>query len=259
MLSDEINIRYIGGPTALLQIGGLRFITDPTFDEKNTCYTESPGLEKLSSPLIAPQQLDKMDFVLLSQDQQADHLDHTGREYLNYVEYVFTMPEAALRLGANSVGVKPWQSMELETKDGRTVILVGTPCHQPDETGESGTGFLLYFRDEPAGAVYITGDTLLGEGLREVARRYDVRLVLPFLGGAKTRKGGSQQQTMNADDCIELASMFENAQIIPLHFEGWNHLTESALTIRDHFEKAGLSSRLRWPYGFNAKKMNPIV
>lgn len=259
MLSDELNIRYIGGPTALLQIGGLRFITDPTFDEKATQYGPENTLEKLADPLIAPQQLDKMDFVLLGTDQQAAHLDHTGREYLNYVEYVFTTPGAAMRLGNNTVGIQPWQSMEFETKDGRTVILVGTPCQQPDESGECGTGFLLYLKDEPGGAVYITGATLLSEEIREVARRFDVRLVLPFLGAAKLRNEGSQLQTMTADDCIELAVIFENAQITPLNFEGWNHLTESAVQVRDAFEQAGLSSRLKWPYGFNARKIGQII
>jgi L-ascorbate metabolism protein UlaG (beta-lactamase superfamily) len=29
----DIAITYIGGPTALLEYGGLRFLTDPTFDE----------------------------------------------------------------------------------------------------------------------------------------------------------------------------------------------------------------------------------
>jgi hypothetical protein len=32
MLSDEIKIKYVGGPTALFEAGGVRFLTDPTFD-----------------------------------------------------------------------------------------------------------------------------------------------------------------------------------------------------------------------------------
>jgi hypothetical protein len=30
--SEEIHVRVFGGPTALIEYGGLRFLTDPTFD-----------------------------------------------------------------------------------------------------------------------------------------------------------------------------------------------------------------------------------
>jgi L-ascorbate metabolism protein UlaG (beta-lactamase superfamily) len=29
---NPLRLTYIGGPTALLEYGGLRFLTDPTFD-----------------------------------------------------------------------------------------------------------------------------------------------------------------------------------------------------------------------------------
>ena len=32
MKRGEANITYIGGPTALLEVGGLRLLTDPGFD-----------------------------------------------------------------------------------------------------------------------------------------------------------------------------------------------------------------------------------
>ncbi len=34
MLSQEIKVHYIGAATALLEIGGLRILTDPAFDSK---------------------------------------------------------------------------------------------------------------------------------------------------------------------------------------------------------------------------------
>lgn len=30
--AQRLGIRYVGGPTALLRVGGLRLLTDPTFD-----------------------------------------------------------------------------------------------------------------------------------------------------------------------------------------------------------------------------------
>jgi hypothetical protein len=34
--------------------------------------------------------------------------------------------------------------------------------------------------------------------------------------------------------------------IVPLHFEGWQHFTESRADIERTFAAAGLSARLRW-------------
>lgn len=279
MLADEINIRYIGGPTALFQIGGLRFITDPTFDEKNSVY-ESEGikLQKLGDPLIAPQQLDKMDFVLLTNGHHYANLDHIGKEYLNYVEYVFTTPDAAAVLGSNVVGIKAWQEIELVTKDGRTVVLIGIPCDQHPVSAQKGsvTGFLLYLQDDPDGAVYITGNTLYTDSMNEVAKRFNVRLLIPFLGAVfavsneiPDSAGPASEQTvdlaqaatgqefssMTVKEVIRLSALFDQAIITPLQFEGWAHYTEGAAEIQSAFSSAGLTSRLKWPYGFNTNKL----
>lgn len=282
MLADEITIRYIGGPTALFQVGGLRFITDPTFDEKNSVY-ESEGikLQKLGDPLIAPQQLDKMDFVLLTNGHHYANLDHIGKEYLNYVEYVFTTPDAAAVLGSNVVGIKPWQEIELATKDGRTVVLIGIPCDQHRKAAQKGaiTGFLLYLQDDPGGAVYITGNTLYTDVMKEVANRFDVRLLIPFLGATlaavkeipdtvdltreeiidSALKGTKQEfSSMTVKEAIRLSALFDQAIITPLQFEGWAHYTEGATEIQSAFSTAGLTSRLKWPYGFNTNKLVQI-
>lgn len=263
MLADEINIRFIGGATALFQIGGLRFITDPAFDEKDMAYdTGNTVIHKLNNPLIDPRQLDKMDFVLLTNAHNYSSLDHTGREYLNYVEYVFTTGQAAAGLGANTVALNPWQQLELETKDGRTVVLVSIPCFQEAESesaeSESGetdkpshTGFLLYMRDDDGqGAVYITGNTIYSERLKDVASRFNVRLLLPFLGALKRDDHSTEPASLSAKEAVRLASIFDQALITPLQFEGWSHFKEGAAEIKTEFELAGLGPRLKWPYGF---------
>jgi L-ascorbate metabolism protein UlaG (beta-lactamase superfamily) len=35
---DTITLTYVGGPTALLEFGGVRFLTDPTVDPAITEY-----------------------------------------------------------------------------------------------------------------------------------------------------------------------------------------------------------------------------
>jgi len=57
---------YIGGPTALLEWHGLRFLTDPTFDPAGTNYKSGPAtLRKLAGPAISAGSLGAIDIVLL--------------------------------------------------------------------------------------------------------------------------------------------------------------------------------------------------
>src|SRR5262245_23746828 len=120
MIADEIIIKYIGGATAYLEVGGLRFLTDPTFDPKDTKYeTALYVLHKLNDPAATADKIGKIDFVLLSHDHHFDNLDNEGRKFLSSVDKVFTTPAGAERLGANAVGLQNWQTFEIPTKDGR--------------------------------------------------------------------------------------------------------------------------------------------
>ena len=54
----------VGGPTTVLDLGGLRIVSDPTFD--------APGphgyLTKTAGPAVAEDQLGPVDLVLVSHD-----------------------------------------------------------------------------------------------------------------------------------------------------------------------------------------------
>ncbi|MGH2644532.1 MAG: MBL fold metallo-hydrolase, partial [Chitinophagaceae bacterium] len=162
MLSDKIKITYIGGPTAMLEIGGLRFLTDPTFDPAGTDYhTTVYTLHKSVEPAIHPKDLGNVDYVLLSHDHHFDNLDHAGRNFLSQVKTVYTTPDGAARLGKNTVGLKNWQMIELPTRDNHVLQITGTPCRHGPEHGDRGpvTGFVLQYQNEDDDSIYISGDT----------------------------------------------------------------------------------------------------
>jgi L-ascorbate metabolism protein UlaG (beta-lactamase superfamily) len=201
MIVDETIIKYIGGATAYLEVAGLRFLTDPTFDPKDTKYdTGLYVLHKLGNPAATVNKIGKIDFVLLSHDHHFDNLDHEGRKLLSSVNKVLTTPIGAERLGANAIGLKNWETIETTTKDGRVLTITGTPCRHGPLNGDRGpvTGFVLNFKNETQGAVYITGDTVWYEGVEEVAKRFDVGLVLAFMGAAVVKNVGPAHLTMTA-------------------------------------------------------------
>ena len=254
MIADEIVIKYIGGATAYLEVAGLRLLTDPTFDPKDTIYdTGLYVLHKLNNPAITAEQIGKIDFVLLSHDHHFDNLDREGRKLLSSVEKVYTTPVGAERLGANAIGLRNWQAIEIPTKDGRVLTITGTPCRHGPDNGDRGpvTGFVLNFKDETQGAVYITGDTVWYEGVEEVAKRFDVKMLLAFMGAAIVKNVGEAHLTMTVEEGLKLARLFDNATIVPMHFEGWEHFSESKTEIERKFKDADLTNRLRWAEPFD--------
>jgi L-ascorbate metabolism protein UlaG (beta-lactamase superfamily) len=86
-----LTVLYLGGPTAIIEAGGYRFMTDPTFDPAGSRYSLGGGavnLEKSQGP--AGTDIGKIDFVLLSHDQHPDNLDESGRTLLKSVAHTFT-------------------------------------------------------------------------------------------------------------------------------------------------------------------------
>ncbi|HEX4851404.1 MAG TPA: MBL fold metallo-hydrolase [Puia sp.] len=249
MFSDEFRIKYIGGPTALIEVAGLRFLTDPSFDPKDSLYpTNIYTLHKLSDPALAKENLGHIDVVLLSHDHHFDNLDRSGRALLQLADKILTTPEGAVRLGGKAEGLHVWQTIDLETRDGRIITITGTPCRHGPVGGDRGpvTGFVLNFKNEKEGAVYITGDTVMYEGIEEVAKKFRAKIVVAFLGAAIVRNVGPAHLTMTAEEGVQLAGLFKEAKIIPLHFEGWEHFSESKSNIIGAFGKAGILDRLQW-------------
>jgi hypothetical protein len=68
MSSFAATLTLIGGPTVLIELAGLRFVTDPTFDGPGF-YPGAVTLEKLTAPALSADEVGAVDAVLLSHDQ----------------------------------------------------------------------------------------------------------------------------------------------------------------------------------------------
>ncbi len=249
MNPNQLAITYVGGPTAVIQWGGLRFLTDPTFDPPGGEYATGPvTLRKIAGPALSPGSIGPIDVVLLSHDHHADNLDRAGRSLLRNAGTVITTQAGAEWLGAGAIGLANWQSFDVAAHEGRTLRITGTPARHGSGPIDRGpvSGFALAFTDAPNRAVYISGDTVWFEGVEEVARRFEVRVAVLFMGAALVRAVGPYHLTMAADDAVQAARAFPSATIVPLHFEGWAHYSESREQIDQVFSQADLEGRIRW-------------
>ncbi len=241
----EMNITRIGGPTALLEMGGFRLLTDPTFDAPGEYRLPHVTLRKTSGPALSAEAIGSIDAVLLSHDQHADNLDRSGRAFLAKAGRVFTTVAGASRLGGGAEGLTPWEARELAKPDGSRLRITATPArHGPagiEPLAGDVIGFVLMLGDRRP--VYITGDTVWYDGVAEVARRFRPGVVLLFAGAAQTR--GTFHLTMDTNDAIETAQAFADAIIVPVHYEGWAHFTQSGDDLERAFDALGFGARLR--------------
>ncbi|KUJ66101.1 Zn-dependent hydrolase [Streptomyces albus subsp. albus] len=238
-------LTYLGGPTALIEYGGLRLLTDPTFDAPGEYPIGERRLAKLAGPALGPGELGPVDAVLLSHDHHPDNLDTAGREYAAAAPLVLSTRSAAERLGGPVRALPNWETHELGG-----IRLTGVPAqHGPDGSehlvGEV-TGFLLQGDGLPT--VYVSGDNASLDVVRQIVRRLGpVDAAVLFAGAARTPLVPDADLTLSSTDAARAAEILGARRVVPLHFEQWGHFTQGPETLTAAFTEAGLGDRLHLP------------
>jgi L-ascorbate metabolism protein UlaG (beta-lactamase superfamily) len=257
-----VRFTHIGGPTLLIEFEGWRLLTDPTFDPPGATYRLGwvAKLRKLTAPAIAASDLGPIDAVLLSHDHHGDNLDDAGRALLPSAGRVVTTAPGARRLGGGTQGLEPWASTRLESDGKPPLELTATPCRHgpPLSRPVAGhvIGFALRWEGQEHGALWITGDTVLYDAVREVPERVDVGTAVLHLGRVRFSVTGPLRYTMTGREAVELCSLLRPHTAIPLHYEGWMHFTEGRAGIERAFAEAPaeVRERVRWlPLGVGAE------
>ena len=245
-MKSSIKILAVGGPTLLIEIGGLSVHTDPTFDPPGSYPVGQRTLTKTMAPAIDRAALGHVELVLLSHDQHPDNLDDAGRQLLSEVPTVLSTPEAAARLPAVR-GLGTWQEVQIARPDGSMLNVVAVPArHGPNGTEHlTGpvAGFVLYAADLPT--VYVSGDNASMDAVDEIAekfRRVDVAII--FAGAAQTPLLGDAYLTLTSDQMVEAARRLDARWIVPAHFNSWTHYSEGADQINATFANTDLATRL---------------
>jgi L-ascorbate metabolism protein UlaG (beta-lactamase superfamily) len=249
-----VRLTHVGGPTVLIEAAGWRLLTDPTFDAPGRSYRFGwgTGSRKTAGPALAPEALGRIDAVLLSHDHHEDNLDPAGRALLPSAGTVITTTSGARRLGGGARGLADWQTTTLEGEGRPPTEVTATPCrHGPPLShplvGDV-IGFALRWEGQEHGALWISGDTVLYDGVREVAVRFDVGTALVHLGGVRFPVTGPLRYTMTAEQAVELLGELRPRTAIPVHYEGWAHFREQRDAIEPVFARAAAPVRdsIRW-------------
>jgi L-ascorbate metabolism protein UlaG (beta-lactamase superfamily) len=238
-------IAVLGGPTTVIDIGGVRLVMDPTFDP--------PGahsyLTKLTGPAVDADALGPVDAVLISHDQHPDNLDDEGRRMALAAPLVLTHPGAAGRLGPPAVGVPPWDSYELGSVAVQAVPAVHGPADgQRDAGGHVNcevTGFVLSGPGLPT--VYLSGDNASMSAVKDVADRVGaIDVAVLFAGAARVpAKERGRPLTLTSARAAAAAELLGAKVVIPAHVDGWAHFSEGVEEFAAAFDQAGIGDVLR--------------
>ncbi|MEV6617096.1 MBL fold metallo-hydrolase [Streptomyces sp. NPDC051051] len=245
--SDLVPVRVFGGPTALIEYGGLRFLTDPTFDAPGAYDS---GLTKTAPASATPADIGRIDVVLLSHDEHDDNLDRTGRALLADVPLTLTTPSGAGRLGGTARALADWETFDLDRPGGGTVTVTGVPAlHGPGAredlepvVGEV-VGFVLTGDGLPT--VYVSGDNAQLGLVKEIADRFGpIDTAVLFAGAVRTPVLDHALLTLDSVQAAEAAQILGARRIVPVHFDSWAHFTEGRDLLVAAFAAAGLSDRV---------------
>nr|WSX51386.1 MBL fold metallo-hydrolase [Streptomyces sp. NBC_00974] len=247
----EFAVTLVGGPTVVIDLGGLRFVTDPTFDTADSSYEMGPvALRKIADPALSIDELGTVAAVLLSHDQHPDNLDGAGRAFLKEVPLVLTTEQSAERVGGT--GLAPWAEHVLERPDGGRLVVTAVPAqHGPAGTeGMLGsvTGFLLTGEGLPT--VYVSGDNVSLDPVRELAERVGgngIDLAVLHVGAAQLAPFGPTLLSMTAEQAVQTADLLGARKVLAVHQDGWQHFTQGQDAVTASFAQAGGTERLVVP------------
>ena len=160
----------------------------------------------LTGPALAATDLLPIDAVLLSHDHHGDNLDSASRALLPAAGVVLTTT-GARRLGGNARGLQPWATILLEAPGRPTIQVTATPAataHRSAARRRDVIGFALAWEGQEHGALWITGDPVLYDGVRQVPDRLQVDTALLHLGCVRFGATGPVRYSMDAREAVEL-------------------------------------------------------
>ena len=230
------SLAFIGNATMLLRLGGLTLLTDPSFVPRGTDVPIGYGMttRRLTDPAMTIDELPDLDAVVLSH-WHGDHFDQVAQERLDRDVPILTTPQAAGELTdlgfARPLPLDTWATHLLVGREG-SVRVTSLPARHapgpleialPDVMGS----LLEVFDGTPGDAavaprlrLYITGDTIVYEGLREIGTRAGaIDLAILHLGGTRVM---GMTVTMDAEQGVELLGLLTPTRAAAIHYDDYD-------------------------------------
>ncbi len=249
------SVQFIGTATTLIRYRNLTILTDPNFLHRGEQVHIGYGMHstRLTDPAIEFEDLPPIDFVILSHMHE-DHFDKFVQRRLDKHIPILTTPSAARTLRrrgfTRTCPLRTWDKVMVR-KGGVSLRVTSMPgTHGPllvSAMLPEVMGSMLDFTDSSDGGryrLYISGDTLVFNELREVPKRYPgIDLALVHLGGTRVM---GVLVTMDAGQGIEALRILKPDLAIPIHFNDYDVFKSPLEDFQHAVERAGLREKVRY-------------
>jgi L-ascorbate metabolism protein UlaG (beta-lactamase superfamily) len=244
-------LTFIGTATTLIRLGAFTLLTDPNFLHKGQRAYLGKGLwsRRLTDPAMRPAELPDLDAVVLSH-LHGDHFDRVARRQLSRSQPVVTTPAAARRLsdwGFEARGLETWSSEAL-TKGEEALTVEALPgIHARGLMGAllppvMGSLITHSVGGDVRRRVYLSGDTLTGDHLDEVARRHpEIDVAVVHLGGTRVLL---HTVTMDARQGVDFLRRVGPRQAVPVHHDDYKVFRSPLSEFEEEARRAGFAEML---------------
>jgi len=226
------SIFFVGTATVIVRYAGFTILTDPNFLHKGEQVRIGYGLRstRRTNPAIEIEDLPPIDLMVLSHMHE-DHFDRVAEEKLDKSVPIVSTQHAVTALekaGFQSLhALETWKSLTFVKGDVQLRITAMPGRHGPgivSMTLPPVNGSMLEFRRRENNGknlfrLYITGDTLVHDDLKEIRRLYpDIDLALLHLGGTKVL---GLLLTMDANQGVRALQIVRPRTAIPIHYNDY--------------------------------------
>ena len=250
-------IFFIGNATMLIRYAGFTILTDPTFIHMHEKVNLGFYTKRLTNPALNIEQLPPLDLVILSHFH-GDHFDQVAvrelHKSLPIVSTPYATEELNLRGFTNPQRLDKWESISFVKGDVQLQITATPGRHGPLPVAmflPQVMGSILDFKIKEGNGrshhlirVYITGDTLVFDDIKEIPKRYsDINLALLHLGGTTVM---GILVTMDAKEGLEMFNIINPKKAIPIHYNDYDVFKSPLEDFQHEVKEAGLEDRIHY-------------
>jgi L-ascorbate metabolism protein UlaG (beta-lactamase superfamily) len=236
--SGELSITWLGHATALIELDGVRILTDPVLRDRIGHLTRL-------TPSPAPSAAGRIDAVLLSH-LHADHADLPTLRGIDLRGPIIAPPAAREWLAARGFGHTISLRAGARTEIAPVGVLATPAVHDgrrlPYGTAAEAVAFLI----TGSQAVYFAGDTDLHRSMGQLHGTVDVAL-LPVWGWGR-RLGPGHLDPVRA---ASAAAIILPRVAIPIHW--------GTFAVRSPLRRESDPGRPAWEFAANVRRVAPTV
>jgi L-ascorbate metabolism protein UlaG (beta-lactamase superfamily) len=249
------SIFFVGTATVVIRYAGFTILTDPNFLHAGDHVHLGYGLTSVrkTEPAVEIEDLPSLDFVLLSH-LHGDHFDRVVERKLNRATPIISTRHASRYLQkvgfTQTHSLESWESIDVGKGEASLRLTAMPGTHGPGLFGAvlpPVMGSMLDFGSEAGDhrlRMYISGDTLMHDRLREIPRRFpDVDLALLHLGGTKVL---GIVVTMDAEQGLEAMRIVEARTTLPIHYNDYEAFKSPLEDFKQAVREADLEDRVHY-------------